>query len=82
MVGIVFAENFEKRMRKLKDPIIHAQIKKQIVKITQEPELGKPMQYERKGTREVYVASFRLAYRYSKEDDRITFLDFYHKNEQ
>lgn len=82
MVEVVFSENFEKRMRKLKDLSSKLQIQKQISKITDFPEIGKPMKYERKGTREIYVSSFRLSYAYNKEDDKLTFLDLYHKDEQ
>ena len=38
------------------------------------------MRYSRKGTREVYVPPFRLSYYYA--DDKIIFLDLYHKDEQ
>jgi len=40
------------------------------------------MKYERKGTREVYVGSYRLAYAFIIEEDKLIFLDFYHKDEQ
>jgi hypothetical protein len=40
------------------------------------------MRYTRKGTREVYIAPFRLAYEYLKIEDRIIFLKLYHKDEQ
>ena len=40
------------------------------------------MQNLRKGTREVYVGSFRLSYAYRKEKNTIEFLEFYHKDEQ
>ena len=46
------------------------------------PEIGKPMRYSRKGTREVYAGSFRLSYAYIPEESRIIFLDLYHKDEQ
>ncbi len=35
-----------------------------------------------KGTREVYVGSFRLAYTFFKSEDKLIFLDFYHKDKQ
>ena len=54
----------------------------QIKKIVDNPEIGKPMKYERKGTREVYVGSYRLAYAFIIEEDKLIFLDFYHKDEQ
>src|SRR3989344_2073429 len=46
------------------------------------PEVGKPMMYDRKGTREVYVKPFRLSYAYIKHENKIIFLDLYHKDGQ
>lgn len=40
------------------------------------------MKYTRKGTNEVYISPFRLSYLYSKEEDKIIFLDLYHKDRQ
>ncbi len=40
------------------------------------------MKYGRKDTREVYIPPFRLSYAYIKEEDKIIFLDLYHKDEQ
>ena len=44
--------------------------------------IGKPMKHGRKGTREVYVAPYRLAYSYIHSENKIIFLDIYHKDEQ
>jgi len=52
------------------------------MKIIQNPDVGKPMRYARKGTREVYIKPFRLSYAYISEEDKIIFLDLYHKDEQ
>ena len=51
-------------------------------KILNNPEVGKSMKYARKGTREVYIGSFRLSYVYIKEENKIIFLDLYYKDEQ
>jgi hypothetical protein len=40
------------------------------------------MRYSRKGTRELYVPPFRIAYSYIKEENVLIFLDLYHKDEQ
>jgi mRNA-degrading endonuclease RelE of RelBE toxin-antitoxin system len=82
MVEIFFEDSFQKRCSKLKNDSIKIKIKKQIQKISDNPEVGKPMRYERKGTREVYVNPFRLAYAYLPNEDKIIFLDLYHKDEQ
>ena len=57
-------------------------LKKLIEKIIQSPEIGKPMKFDRKGTREVYLSPFRLSYAYDKLNDVLYLLSFYHKDEQ
>lgn len=73
--------NFEKIFSKL-DNVLKEKVKKQIIKIIENPEIGKPMRFTRKGTREVYVKPFRLSYAYIPEENKIIFLDLYHKDEQ
>lgn len=82
MVVVDFSENFEKIVRKISDQNLKEKIKKQIEKIIQDPEIGKPMMYSRKGTREVYIKPYRLSYIYVSEENKIVFLDVYHKNRQ
>jgi mRNA-degrading endonuclease RelE of RelBE toxin-antitoxin system len=82
MLTIEYKDDFLKRITKIKDSIIKEQIKKHITKIIERPEIGKPMRYTRKGTRESYIGSYRLAYAYLKNENKLIFLDFYHKDEQ
>ena len=83
MVALVFSDgHFEKAVRKIKDSDIKEKIKKQIIKIIENPEIGKPIRYARKGTRELYVSPFRLSYTYFPEEKKIVFLDLYHKDTQ
>ena len=82
MVTIDFSSKFEKTFKKIKEHSIKIQLKKQIKKIIDKPDIGKPMRYARKGTREVYVAPFRLSYVWIKKEDKIVFLDLYHKDQQ
>lgn len=81
MVKVIFAERFERGLRKF-DESIKAKIRKQIRKIIENPKIGKPMRYNRKDTREVYVTPFRLSYAYSERKETLTFLEVYHKREQ
>ena len=53
--------NFIKQIKKL-DKSYLERIEKLIRKIILNPEIGKPMQYNRKRTREVYANPFRLSY--------------------
>ena len=73
---------FEKKIGKIKDYFLKSKVKKQIKKIIENPEIGKPMKHDRKGTREVYISPFRLSYVYLKEKNKIVFFDLYHKDEQ
>mgnify|MGYP001619546065 CR=1 FL=1 len=82
MLEVSYEPNFLKIIEKIKDTSFKEKIKKQIEKITENPEIGKPMRYGRKGTREVYVSPFRLSYLYIKEKNRIVISDLYHKDEQ
>jgi addiction module RelE/StbE family toxin len=79
---IDYKKDFLKTISKINDEGSKEKIKKQVKKITEEPEIGKPMRYERKGTRELYIKPYRIAYAYDKEEDKITFLEIYHKDEQ
>ena len=82
MLTISYKNNFLKVIKKIKDSATKEKVKKQIEKIIENPEIGKPMRYERKGTRELYVAPYRLAYAYLPSENKIIFLDIYHKDEQ
>jgi mRNA-degrading endonuclease RelE of RelBE toxin-antitoxin system len=77
-----FGKHFEKRFRKIKDLSLKVRLKKQIVKVIDNPEIGKPMKHARKGTREIYISPFRLSYIYLKDKNKVVFLDFYHKDRQ
>ncbi len=82
MVRVEFDEHFKKAVSKIKDASIRNRVEKLLFKIRDNPEIGKPMMYNRKGTRELYLSSFRLSYAYDKIKDLIVILNFYHKDEQ
>lgn len=75
------SDRFRRIFRKLKSDM-RERVEKQIRKLVINPEIGKPMRFNRKGTREIYVGHFRLSYAYSIEESKIILLDFYHKDEQ
>ena len=82
MLTVEYSNSVLKTISKIKDRSTKEQIKKQIKKMLENPEIGKPMKYARKGTRELYIESFRLAYSYLKKERKIILLDLYHKDEQ
>ena len=80
MVEVIFDPDFKRKFKKIKDALSKLKIIKQIQKIKGNPEIGKPVRYSRKGTRELYIAPFRLSYKV--EGDLVYILDLYHKDEQ
>jgi mRNA-degrading endonuclease RelE of RelBE toxin-antitoxin system len=82
MLNVEYKDEFLKFIGKIKHQEMKVKTKKQIEKIVENPEIGKPMQYGRKGTREIYISPYRLAYAYYPDDERLIFLAIYHKDEQ
>ncbi len=82
MVEIRFDENFNNIFSKIKDSSLKVKIAVQIRKISENPEVGKPMRNVRKGTRELYIGSYRLSYEYFKDKNLVYMLDLYHKDKQ
>lgn len=80
MVDVIFDSEFKKAFEKIKDKILKEKIIKQLAKIKDNPEIGKPMRYTRKGTRELYIPPFRLSYLI--EGETVYILDLYHKDVQ
>ena len=82
MVEIIFTKEFKEIFLKIKDKLTKEKIIKQIQKIKINSGVGKPMRNIRKGTRELYVGSFRLSYEYFKDKEIVYILDLYHKDKQ
>jgi len=78
---VIRTDSFLRKLKKL-DKSILDRVEKLIIKILNNPEIGKPMRYDRKETRELYVPPFRLNYIFDKSRDILVFLDIYHKDEQ
>ena len=82
MVEIRFDKKFKTIFSKIKDNSLRNKIIKQIQKISENPEIGKPMRYGRKRTRELYVSPFRLSYFYDSSKKIVYISDLYHKKKQ
>lgn len=78
---VIRSPKFLKQLSKL-DKSFLDKVEKLILKIIDNPEIGKPLQYERKGTRETYLTPFRVSYSYDKSSDVLIFLNIYHKKKQ
>jgi len=82
MVEVEFTKEFRLIFSKIKDSLLREKIKKQLRKVKENPEVEKPMGNVRRGTRELSIKPFRLAYSYLKDVDKIILLDLYHKDKQ
>lgn len=74
--SVVYTGKFEREFKKVKDNKVKEQLKKQIEKIIENPSVGKPLRYDLKGERTVYVKPYRLIY--SFEGGRLFLLRFKH----
>jgi mRNA-degrading endonuclease RelE of RelBE toxin-antitoxin system len=82
MVIVEYFDSFCKSVKKFKGDAYSTKIKKQILRIIENPTIGKPMRFSRKGSREVYVGSYRISYVFYEQEQKILFLDVYHKDDQ
>ncbi|MEM5829568.1 MAG: type II toxin-antitoxin system RelE/ParE family toxin [Candidatus Aenigmatarchaeota archaeon] len=74
---VIWTQKFEDEFKKVKDTAIKERIKKQIEKIIKNPDVGKPLRFELKGERAVYIKSYRLIY--SAIGDKLYLLRFEHR---
>lgn len=78
---VIRTDSFMRRLKKLDNSIL-IKVEKLLLRILADPEVGKPMRFDRKETRELRAPPFRLNYIYDKARDILIFLDVYHKDEQ
>ena len=76
---IIFSEEFKKDFRKIKDKTTRLRILKQVKKLAETPEAGKPLKYEWKNHRSVRVPPFRIIYRL--EESKIIINCFDHRKD-
>jgi len=76
MVEVVYTEKFEREFKKI-DKSIKEKAIKQIDKILENPDIGKPLKYQLKDERTVYVKPYRIIYSFF--NNTIYFLKFEHR---
>ena len=72
MVKILPSKEFIKQTKKL-DKVSREKLEKQIRKILENPEVGKPLRYMR-GERTLYIKLFRLIYSFKKNPEELLIL--------
>ena len=75
---LVTTDKFEKDVKKIKNGSIKTRLKKQIKKISENPNVGKPLKHELKEERTIYIKPFRLIY--TVQEDKLILLKFEHRN--
>lgn len=66
-MDLLFSDDFKKEFKKIKDKDVRLKIIKQMKKLSEQPESGKPLKYELKNHRSLRVPPFRIIYRLEKE---------------
>jgi addiction module RelE/StbE family toxin len=74
---IVYTEKFERDTRKIRDNSLKEKLEKQIRKVAESPDFGKPLRYGLKGERTIRVSPYRLIY--AVQGDRLILLRFEHR---
>ncbi len=74
---IVYTEKFERDVKKIKDSSLKEKLEKQIRKIAENPEFGKPLRYGLKGEWTIYVRPYRLIY--TVQGYKLVLLRFEHR---
>lgn len=78
IIEVVSTDAFEAEVRKLKDNLLKERIRKQIARIIENPNIGKPLRFAMKGERTVYIKPYRLIY--SVENTKMCLLRFEHRS--
>jgi mRNA-degrading endonuclease RelE of RelBE toxin-antitoxin system len=74
---IVYTQKFERDVKKLRGGLLRERLEKQIRKIADDPEAGKPLRYGLKGEWTVRISPYRLIY--AVQRDRLILLRFEHR---
>ncbi len=75
--AIAYTEKFQRDVKKVRDSSLKERLEKQIRKIAESPESGKPLRYGLKGEWTVRVVPYRLIY--AVQEDRLILLRFEHR---
>jgi len=76
---IIFSDEFRRDFKRIKDKVTRLKVIKQLRKLSENPEVGKPLRYDLKNHRSVRVTPFRIIYRI--EQDKIIINCFDHRKD-
>jgi addiction module RelE/StbE family toxin len=76
---IIPTDKFKDDVKKIRDKAVKERLQKQIDKLSEDPNFGKPLRYDLRGEWSIYVKPFRLIYKV--EGNKLILLRFEHKKE-
>jgi mRNA-degrading endonuclease RelE of RelBE toxin-antitoxin system len=76
---ILFSDEFREEFKKIKDKTTRLRIIKQIKKLSELPDAGKPLKHDLKNHRSLRIPPFRLIYRI--ENDKMIINCFDHRKD-
>jgi addiction module RelE/StbE family toxin len=76
---IIFSEIFKNDFKKIKDKKTRFKIIKQLKKLSNQPNVGKPLKYELKNHRSIRISPYRIIYRL--EQNKIIINCFDHRKD-
>ena len=76
---MVYASKFEHEVKKVTDKKIRERLDKNIKRIIENPEIGKPLRYALRGERTIRISPFRIIY--AINGNSIILLRFEHRGE-
>ena len=76
---IIFSDEFRRDFKKIKDKTTRLKIIKQLRKLSENSEVGKPLKYDLRNHRSIRVTPFRIIYRI--EQDKIIINCFDHRKD-
>jgi addiction module RelE/StbE family toxin len=76
---IIWTQKFKQDFKKIRNRATQEKLEKQIRKITEDPNFGKPLRYGLRGEWSINVKPFRLIYKI--EGERLILLRFEHRKQ-
>ena len=76
---IIWTQKFKQDFKKIRNRATQEKLEKQIRKITEDPNFGKPLRYGLRGEWSINVKPFRLIYKV--EGERLILLRFEHRKQ-
>lgn len=74
---VIRTREFERNIKSVRDRQLLEMAKKQINKISDNPDTGKPLRYGLRGERTIYIKPYRMIY--SVEGEKLFLLRFKHR---